>query len=199
MADFPRSVYPNKVSDLQTPGPTIRWAHKGELWLRHHWQMGRWWEEEYPPLKMTNAAVRGWLTTIQAAYKAGTIWDIQHLFYLTKNGGGSGSPTVSGSNQVGSTLVTTGWSGSQPYLKAGDIILVAGMAFVLELTADSSGGILTVFPPIPPGQSPASGAAITHASVKFRARIALPPEIPMSLPANGYIAGIRLTFREALA
>lgn len=197
MADFPRAIMPSKVTDLNAPGPLIRWTHEGRLWLRNHWQTGRWWEEEYPPLKMSNSGVRAWLTAIQAGYQAGTVWDIQHLFYLTKNGGGTGSPTVSGASQVGSTLVTTGWGGSQPYLKAGDIITVAGLSFVLEMTADSSGGTLSIFPPIPPGQSPAGGAAITHATVKFRVRLVTPPEIPLSLPANGYLAGIKLLFREA--
>lgn len=197
MPAFPRQVVPNKVTMLNVLGPLVSIGPTGRVQSRDIAQQGRWWSEDYGPLRVSDAAVRGWLAQIRAGWALGTVWDIGHYSYLTKNGGGTGSPTVSGGGQTGSTLVTTGWGGSDPRLRAGDIIRVAGMNYVLEITADTSSGSLPIFPPIPAGDSPANGASIIHQGVPFRVVIAEPPNIPLSLPANGFLAGVRLTFREA--
>lgn len=197
MPSFPRTVVPSKTTMFSVLGPLLSIGPTGKMQARTLAQMGRWWSEEYAPLRVSEPAVRGWLAQVRAGWSLGTVWDLSHYSYLTKNGGGSGSPTVSGGGQTGSTLVTTGWGGSTPYLRAGDIIRVAGMNYVLEITADASTGTLAIFPPIPSGDSPANGAAITHQGVLLRAVLAEPPNIPLSLPANGFLAGVRLTFREA--
>lgn len=180
------------------PGPLLSIGPTGKTQSRALTQQGRWWSEEYAPLRVSDPAVRGWLAQVRAGWSLGTIWDILHYSYLVRNGGGTGSVVVSGAGQTGSVLNTSGWAGSTPYLRAGDIIRCVSLNYAMEITADASTGALPIFPPIPVGESPPNGDGVYYSGVNLKAVLAQPPNIPLSLPANGFLAGLRLTFREAV-
>jgi hypothetical protein len=113
-----------------------------------------------------------------------------------------GLPRSTAPTQTGTTLSTKLWTGSNPVLKAGDIIRIAGLSPVYDVTADApntSGGItaLSINPPIFAGASPGDGAAISYVGVRLNAKILSAPDVPQAGP-NGFVAGLSITFREAV-
>lgn len=92
-------------------------------------------------------------------------------YHLTPQGIATGTPLVNGADQVGSTIITDGWTASQTgIMKAGDFILFAGHTKVYMVTADANsdaGGAatLSIFPDLI--ASPANNAAITISAVPF--------------------------------
>lgn len=76
----------------------------------------------------------------------------------------TGTPLVKGASQVGTALLTDGWTASQsPILKVGDWIAIAYRLFMVVDDANSDGSgnaTLNISPPINAGESPADNAAI---------------------------------------
>lgn len=199
---FPRTIIPRSASGFEYPGPFLVGAQAGKLQARAFGQMGRRWTEEFPPILLTDAAARGWLAQVQSFWSNGTFLDVVHRSYLTPNGSGAGTPLVNGASQVGASLNTKGWATGQTVLKAGDLIRIAGLNVCFDILADAvsdgSGlATLSINPPIPTGSSPADNAALTVTAVPIRCLIIEPPNVPLTLPGNGYLAGVRLVFREA--
>ena len=202
MTAFPRTLLPANTSIWQYPPALQSWGNSGKPQFRETGQRGRLWTEEWPPLLLSDQGVADFLATCGRLYRAGTIFTITTLDHLTPHGVGGGSPLVKGASQTGASLLvdaaplsTTNW------LKAGDIIKVAGVNWVLDVTAnvtsDGSGNAtIGIDPPILAGQSPADNAVVTITAVTLNAAIiAMSSPPPMAGP-NAWLGGFQLTFRE---
>jgi hypothetical protein len=172
-------------------------GQSGRINTRSTQQVAHTWTERFV---VNTRSVNGskLIAVINEFWRLGTIFTITHLDHLTPLGTGTGTVTVSGASQTGSTLVTTGWGGSTPYLRAGDIIKVAGVLYVLEITADATSGSLGINPPIFTGGSPSNGAAVTYTGVTLDANIVSPPDLPKTTGASADYGDITVTFAEAL-
>lgn len=204
MPAWPRDVEPQQSTSFIMPGAMASWGQSGKGQHRAFGQVGRIWTETYPPFKAGSIFGRKFLALINSYWRNGTEFTIQHYSYLTRNGtGGPGSPVVNGAGQTGASLATNGWTISiANILRAGDIIKVAGLKHVLDVTADATSSIsgqvtLAINPPIWSGGSPANGAAITVTGVTLDAFIYQEPSLPAAA-ANGFIAGLSITFRESV-
>jgi hypothetical protein len=184
------------------PGALQSWGQSGKGQHRATLQIGRMWTELYVPFLAGSPEGRKFVALINQYWRSGTEFTIDHRSYLTHNGGGTGTARVNGASQTGSSLNTDGWTGSNPVLRAGDIIAIAGLKHVLDVTADAPNLVagacaLAIHPPIFAGGSPADNAIITYTGVPLNAKIAAPPEIPPAAE-NQYIGGLSITFRESI-
>ena len=201
MAAFPRTILPRSATPLRGAGALQSIGNTGKIQRRSVMQKGRWWTETYPAFRPGDATGRAFLAFVDEAWGAGSDFTIEHRNYLTHNGGGSGSPLVNGAGQTGTSLATDTWGGSNPVLKAGDLIKI-GTFPVIMLTADapnlSAGATtLTIWPPFYSGNSPANNAAITYTGVTFSCVLLNPPEVG-NIPPGDLLVGYALTFMEAI-
>lgn len=204
MPTFPRTLKPQRSTLPKVPTGLRSAGHSGKLQLRTTTQVGRMWEERWPPLKAGVASVEALTTWIEWAFQTEQIFDITHLLLpgsgKDPNGAGGGTPLVNGASQTGSSLVTDGWSASiTGIVKAGDVIRIAGLNVLYRVRNDenSDGGgnvTLDITPPIPSGSSPADNAAITRSGCLIRAMI-WDYTIPEATPGE-HMAGLRVVFRE---
>lgn len=193
MADFTRTMIPNKATWPKFPSGLDSYGLSGKGQFRSTLQVGRTWEEEYPLIKWNNASHRGFLAYINSLFRERTLFTISHYHLQTPLGTISGSPTVNGANQTGSTINTSSISGT---LKQGDIIKFASINIIYDVTADVSNGAtsISISPPIFTGGSPANGAAITYTGVKFQCVI---DELTMPIADKGLVyRGLKIKFRE---
>lgn len=206
MPTFPRAAkaMPRLATPPRFPAALQSWGQSGRGQTRGVGNMGRVWSEVYPLLDSAHPNVRALLQAINQGLREGTVWDVQHPYWHRRSGLGGGTPLVSGAGQTGSNLVVdagpnsvTGW------LKAGDMIQVAGAAVVFDVTAsvDTNGsGVATIpiHPPIFVGQSPADNAAveIVPASIFFKAVIVDVQEFPLMDTTKFIDAGMTLVWRE---
>lgn len=193
MSDFIRTMIPHKATWPKFPSGLDSWGLSGKGQFRSTLQVGRSWEEEYPAIKWNNANHRAFLAYVNSLFRERTLFTISHYHLQTPLGTISGSPTVNGGSQTGSTINTSSISGT---LKQGDIIKFANIDIVYDVTADVSNGAtsIPISPPIFTGGSPAGGAAITYTAVKFRCVI---EEITMPTADKGLIyRGLKIKFRE---
>jgi len=206
MPAFPREITPMESTPFQMAGAMSNWGHSGKSQHRSFMQAGRVWTETYPPFKANGIEGRKFLALINDFWRTGTEFTISHYNYLTRNGtGGPGTPLVQGASQTGATLTTDGWGINQSnVLRAGDIVKIAGIKRVFDVTADASSNgvgtgvaIISINPPIFVGGSPADNAALTINGVALDAFIYSDPNLP-SIGANQYIGGLTLTFRESV-
>ncbi|MEO5331314.1 MAG: hypothetical protein H7839_04770 [Magnetococcus sp. YQC-5] len=114
----------------------------------------------------------------------------------------TGTPVVIGASQVGTSLVTGGWTPSQTnILKAGDIITIAGQTKVYKVVADadsnsSGGATLSILPSLL--VSPADAAVISVNSVAFTvAQAGDVIETIVGRCAGGYLFNFSLSMVEA--
>ncbi len=164
--------------------------------------MGRTWEETYPVLDTAVPAVRALIEAINRSMRERVIWSVQHPHWHIRHGVGGGTPLVNGADQTGSALAVDGVSTITNWLRAGDMIQVAGMPVVFDVTADVSSvaglAVIPISPPIFQGRSPADNAAveIVPANIFFNAVIADVSQFP-DMDVTRYIdAGLTLTWRE---
>lgn len=193
MGNFNRIIIPSSASWPQFPTGIDSWGLSGKGQFRTTLQVGRTWEEVYPPIKYNTANTRAFLAYVNKLYRERTIFDVSHYHLLTPLGTISGSPTVDGANQTGTSIKVTALTGT---LKHGDIIKFANINLVYDVTSNVSNGATSIplSPPIFSGGSPASGAAITYTGVKFRAIL-----VEVKMPECGkdlLYRGLRLKFRE---
>lgn len=203
MPAWSRTILPMNVTPMTMGGALQSRGQSGKSQRRATTQAGRIWKETYKPFKLNSAAGRAFVAMIMDYWRNGTAFTIDHRSYLTPFGAGTGTPLVNGAGQTGSTLNTDGWTGSNPVLKAGDIIKIAGVPGIRDITADApnlvSGACgLSINPPIFVGKSPADNAVITYTGVLLDAFLLSGPEELVDMPPNGYVAGLTLTFVEAL-
>jgi hypothetical protein len=206
MANFPRGTKakPRLVSGFSYPAALQSWGLSGKGQFRSVMNMGREWTETYPVLNTSLATVRALLTALSQSVREGTVWQVQHPYLQTRTGAGGGTPLVKGASQTGSSLLVDGASNTVTgWLKAGDLMAVAGCAVVFDVTADcnsdGSGNVtVPINPPIFAGQSPADNAPVTilGSSIYFNAVISAMSDMP-EIDVTGYLsAGLQVTFRE---
>jgi hypothetical protein len=202
MASFPRDIAVQQPGPFGMPGALQSWSQSGKGQHRATAQVGRIWTETLVPFQLGSAAGRKLVAFLNNVWRNGTQYDVDHPVFSTPNGGGTGNPQINGASQTGSSLSTKLWTGSNPVLKAGDIISIAGISHVFDITADApnlAGGIttLSINPPIFAGGSPANSAAITYTAVRLNAFLHSFPNLPNASP-DTYIAGLSITHREAV-
>jgi hypothetical protein len=202
MPTFPRTFKPRDVGKFTYPAPLMSFGHSGKGQFRETAQRGRMWEEWWSALDVSQQTVSDFLALCDRYWQSGQIFDIDYYFWQTRPfGAGGGTPLVNGASQTGSNLVidgapftTTAW------LKAGDIIKVAGRNIVFDVTADvntdgAGNATIPIFPSLLVGQSPANNAAVTISGVLFRAAIVELPSAETISPAK-HLLGFRIAFRE---
>lgn len=86
--------------------------------------------------------------SISAQYKRGTMgrtigfkWNMDQNVRVQTVGQYSGSPTVNGAGQTGSSIITQAWPNTQTVLKQGDIITFAGVNAVNPQNRQSTGAL----------------------------------------------------------
>jgi hypothetical protein len=198
---WPRTILPKKASQLVSPGPVAVVTHAGRSQRRATTQGGFRWTEEYPPFELVSVNGQQLLEALDDALRNGKTVTITHRLHQTHRGGGTGTVTVNGAGQVGSALVTSGWGGTNPVLRAGDLVSIAGVQGARLVTADVSHAAgtatLPITPPLLPGSSPANGAVVTYTGVVLSAYIATMPMLP-DASEDGYLTGLTVSFIEAL-
>lgn len=206
MANFPRATgaLPILASVPQFPVGLQSWGQSGKGQMRAVQNMGRTWTETYPVLDASLASVRALIAAINQSRREGTVWSVQHPYWHQTLGVRGGSPLVKGASQTGASLAVDGASASKTgWLKAGDLIKVAGCAVLFDVTADvntnSSGqASIPISPPIFAGGSPADNAAVTidASTIYFSAVIADVQEFPTQDVTRYIAAGLTVTWRE---
>lgn len=94
MPTFPRTVLPQDIGWPLFPTGLKAFGETGKAQLRATQQVGRTWEERYPPLKMTEVATRAWLAQVEDYWRNQTILDVDHRALRTLLGAGGGTPVV---------------------------------------------------------------------------------------------------------
>lgn len=202
MAAWPRAILPQRVGKLRMPSALESWSQSGKAQHRTTVMRGRVWAEVLQPFEVNTDAGQQLLATIDQYRLSGDSFTIDHRFHLTHRGSGTGTALVNGAGQTGSTLNTDGWTGSNPVLKHGDLISIAGLSHVFNLKANApnlaaTASALSIDPPILVGGSPADNAVITYTGVLLNAFLLSSSEIP-DAGENGFIAGVTLNFRESV-
>ncbi len=159
--------------------------------------MGRIWEETYNLISPKDPLARAFFAYTNQLWREGTIFDIQHLdLQKPVNDPITGSLTVNGGSQTGSTLNVT--STLNKKLLAGDIIKITGLNIVYDIIEDMASptaSSIKISPPIFSGNSPSNGVSITYSGVKFRCKLYENFRMP-ERSGNGLYAGLVLKFRE---
>jgi hypothetical protein len=197
---WPRTILPQKVTPLGSAGPFRSRGGTGKDHVAASRTRGRQWTETYPPIDMSTAAARTLLATIERVWRTGATVALVHPGHATRLGGGTGAPLVNGAGQSGASLVTDGWTGANPVLRAGDLLTVAGVPYTLRVTADVShsagAATLAIDPPIAAADAPSDNAALTVTGVTLLAYLASAPSIP-AVDEDGFLRGLAVTFLEA--
>jgi len=89
-------------------------------------------------------------------------------------GAAAGTPLINGASQIGTSLITDGWTNNILQLKVGDIFSIVGenkvYMVVTDGTSDGSGNLtLTISPPLL--SSPADNAALIVSNVAFTVQL----------------------------
>ena len=197
MGDFSRLYNPSGVEYFIGPSALSSWGQSGKGQFRDAQQVGCTWVEEYKQLPIDNDNTHAFLAYIRQLYRDKEPFTISYLHKLIpRNHPITGSITVNGASQTGSTINVT--SGLDKILKAGDLITFANINTVYEIIANMSAptaSSIKISPPIYTGGSPANGAVITYSAVKFRCVIDT-----LQMPKNDgtkLYSGLVLRFREA--
>ena len=179
MPTWDRTIRPRKVSQPVFPGPQFGPSQSGKINTRSTTQVGMTWSEEYL-LDNSSADARTLAAIIRDYHRRGQTFDINLQWNLVPLGGVAGTAAnfkVKGANQTGTTLDMDGATAAQtPWIKGGDVVTIAGLTLVYEITADAnsdgSGNVtLPISPAIFSGNSPADGALITVTAVTAQAKI----------------------------
>lgn len=201
MADFTRTIIPNKATWPKFPAGLDSYGLSGKGQFRSTLQVGRTWEEEYSPIKWDNVSFRGFLAYINSLFRERTLFTISHYHLQSPLGTISGNLYFyrPGAEQTGSTIQVSsstssqaGFSGS---LKLGDVIKFAGSNIVYDVAADVSGATsITISPPLFTGNGIVDDAVITYTGVKFQCVI---DELTMPVADKGLLyKGLKIKFRE---
>jgi len=203
MTTFVRTMTANYATFPQFPKGLESWGHSGKGQFRDIQNVGRVWDEGYPPIKYNNENHRAFIAQINKFWRERTIFTIVHPSLETPLG------TISGNlyfyapsgEQTGSTIQVSSSTSSQVAfagsLKAGDIIKIAGSNIVYDITETATGATsLKISPPLYTGNGIADDAMITYTGVPFRAVLSGQIKMPSAGKAHVY-SGLSLSFREA--
>lgn len=175
------------------------WGQSGKPQLRTTTQIGRTWEETFPPMKANSANTRAFIAYINQLWQNRTIFEIDHQHLGSTLGTITGGGVINGANQTGSSIIVTALTGTDgtSALRHGDIIKFSNLNHIFDVTADVAVGATSI--PINPiiisGQSPTNSQAITYNNVKFRATLVEDITLPKASYDTWYL-GISLKFRE---
>lgn len=205
MAQFPRTILPEQISDIWSPGALKDRGLTGIIQIRTTLAVGWSWQETWGPLSTNDVDALALMAFFKKMWNRGEIHDIVHPLVpgsgKSPNGLGTGGVLVAGASQVGDTLLTDQWPINTPLcVRAGDVIRVAGDNAVYLVTEDAgsngSGEVnITINPPL--RESPANNAAVTTTNVNFRITLMSRSQFEGSL-APAYYTGLRAVFTEVL-
>lgn len=196
---FPTTPGPREVSLKSHFFVAVSRAQSGRRFARsaggHYWQLRASWS---PMTADMFAPIEGFLAAQQGAFEA---FAFIHPSKKVPRGVATGTPIVSGANQVGTNLNTSGWTANiTGIMKAGDLIGIAGQTKVYMLTADANSGAtglatLIISPPLM--QSPAASAAIVTSNVPFT--VALDEVYEARARTRGIIDSFDIVMTEHIA
>lgn len=131
---------------------------------------GDLWVYEFRLPKMTRAQAAAWQAWgMKLQGRFGTFYAADPDA-TTARGVGTGTPLVNGASQVGTSIITDGWTISQTgILIAGDYIEIEDELYMVTDDANSDGSgnaTFNISPAIPAGNAPADNAAITVSSAQ---------------------------------
>lgn len=203
MPTFPRAVMPYRAADPEGRSGLMVDAQRGPDQGRSTTARGVRWTEKWRNLRAGDPAVEAMLAFVRRHHRQMTVLDVTH-----PNKRGSGKPPmgtgasgvqVSGADQTGSSLVTTGWpAGETNVVRAGDVIRIDGLGVVFEVAADADADVsgnatIELDPSIL--AAPADGAPVTTTGVLYRARIA---DYQVPEAGSGEIYGnVEVVFKES--
>lgn len=170
------------------------WAHYGTGQFRSVVSAGMQWEETYEPVRYDDPRwwdFHAYLTELAQNERVFFI-DMPERVEL---GTMVGAPVISGADQVGFKLTTSGWTGT---IRRGDVIKVDGLDYVLTVMGEVTDAAdpIPINPAIREGGSPADGAAIEYGTdVLVRAKVDDISDYPESGPGGVYV-GLKVAFRE---
>src|SRR3990172_466902 len=127
MADFNRDyAVPSGSTWPKFPTGLDSWGQSGKPQLRKTTQVGRTWEESYPPMKANAANTRAFIAYVNQLWNQRTIFTIQHFHLQAPLGTTTNTLYVWGASQTGNSISISRSNSSQlaiqGTLKAGDII-----------------------------------------------------------------------------
>lgn len=205
MTDFPRTVLPFRVTDLDLPGPLISKSQGGRLNIRGTQQIGRSWQETYR-LNTQLTAHKGFLAQVRNLWRNGLSFDIAHVDYLAAKGALGGSPLVNAAPQLvtqpenfgawtvtGTPILTSGqtdpFGGTAAYLIEDD---AAGTAEDVHLTITFTGNATkacAIF--VKAGTATATDIRLNGASLRAQLHLAWSAGVPTASINSG--SGIAFT------
>ena len=173
--DFPRTILPERVTSLATPGAVKRRTNAGLVQIRTITAIGWAWREEFGLLRVTEPEHMEFLAFVKKAWHSGEDFKIRHPMQpgsgLSPNGLGTANIMVVGAGQTGNSILTDGWpADTANCVVVGDVISIDGevAVYMVTATADSnaSGEVLVrVNPPL--RTSPANNAVVNTTDVTF--------------------------------
>ncbi len=203
MTTFIRTMVANYVNFPMFSKGLDSWGHSGKGQFRDIQNVGRAWEERYPPIRFNDENHRAFIAQINKFWRERTIFTIVHPSLKTPLG------TISGNlyfyapsgEQTGSIIQVSSSMSSQVAfvgsLKAGDIIKIAGSNIVYDITETATNATsLKISPPLYTGNGIVDDAIITYTGVTFRAVLSGQIKMP-SAEADHIYSGLSLSFREA--
>lgn len=206
---FPRTLLPIRCTIPKMPGALYSWGQSGKPQARSTAQVGRIWTETWNNIDPNSAAGAELIHAIQLCWGKGDYFSIVPACYRNKAklGGGTGTPLINGASQTGASIITDGWSGSNPILTKGEMVVFVGYPLIRQVTADvthaSGAATIPIWPPILtalPDNTPLGfGIDVTlngTASSGWYAMIAAEPSIPDVDGGTGFLPGIAVSFRE---
>lgn len=203
---FPRGAgaMPRMATPPRFPGALQSWGQSGKGQYRSMQNMGRMWTEIYGPLDTANPNVRALLAALNQSLREGTLWSVQHPYWQVRKGVGGGTPLINGGGQSGSAIVVDGAPvNTTAWLRAGDLLVIAGGAVVYDVVADvntdaSGGASIPINPPIFVGREPIDGTAVTidPTAITFTAHLVAISDYPDMDNSRFLQAGLTLTWRE---
>ncbi len=209
MATFPRGTkaMPRLATPPRFPEALQSWSQSGKGQFRGTQNVGRVWSEVYPVLDTSLATVRALIEAINRSLREGVLWDVRHPYWHRRLGTGNtgGSVLIAGAGQNGTSINVDGFTPNNLiplFLRAGDVIQIAGGAVLYDVKADVAADLtqatIPIHPPIYAGQEPADNAVvnINPDTQYFKAHIISVSEFPF-MDSTRYIdAGLTVTWRE---
>lgn len=202
---WPRNAgaLPRLITPPLMPSAQQSWGLSGKGQTRALQNAGRTWSEIYPVLNLANPNVRALLAAINVGLRNGTVWSIQIPYWQARAGAGGGSPVVNGAGQTGAALnVRGGPTGVAQWLRAGDLVTLAGGSVVYDVTADATtdgSGLTTLSlnPPIFTALPDGAVLTIDPTVITFNAILTSVDGNLPNVDTTSYIdAGLTLYWRE---
>ena len=131
-----------------------------------------WWEAEVTLPPMSRADAEEWIGTLTALYGTYGTFLMGDPDGTTARGIATGTPLVNGASQIGTSLVSDGWTVSQTgILKRGDYIQIGQFMYKILNDANSDGSGNATFDVFPNLRGHANNAPIIVSSAKSRWRL----------------------------